>query len=171
MLGPQWSTLGLGLQPEGADWSASTEAADEVTEKAVQNRTDIGATERWQLVQSRRGQGVYRKNLESFETQCRVTGVTNLRHLRASHIKPWRVSTDFEKLDGNNGLLLSPHVDHLFDQGFISFTDAGKLLVAPSADPATLHLWQIGPDLDADTFRPKQQPYLAYHRKFVLKKT
>lgn len=161
----------LGSQPEGADWSESTEAADEVTEKVVQNRTDIGATERWQLVQSRRGQGNYRKNLESVETRCRVTGVTNLRHLRASHIKPWRVSTDFEKLDGNNGLLLSPHVDHLFDQGFISFTDTGDLIVAPSADLATFKFWQIELSMNVGAFRPEQRPYLTYHREFILRRT
>lgn len=171
LLEPHWAALERDTFLEGQNWFQSTEAADATTEKAVHNRTDIGATEKWELVQSRRGQGVYRRNLESHETRCRVTGTTNLRHLRASHIKPWRVSTDFEKLDGNNGLLLSPHVDHLFDQGFISFTDAGEFLVSPSADLATLKLWQIDPRTQVGQFRPEQRLYLAYHRDFVLRKT
>jgi hypothetical protein len=33
------------------------------------------------------------------------------RFLVASHIKPWRLSDNSERLDGNNSLLLSPHVD------------------------------------------------------------
>ncbi|WP_306755463.1 HNH endonuclease signature motif containing protein [Paracoccus actinidiae] len=68
-----------------------------------------------------------------------------MRHLRASHIKPWRASTTYEKLDGNNGLLLSLHIGHLFDQGFISFADDGALLVSPQADVDTLILWGLEP--------------------------
>jgi hypothetical protein len=66
---------------------------------------------------------------------------------------------------------LSPHVDHLFDQGFISFTDTGELLVGSGADPATLDLWQIEPGMDVGQFRPEQRPYLAYHRRFILRNT
>lgn len=132
-------------------------------------RTDLTETERLQLVKSRRGQGIYRKNLEGFEKACRVTGVVNLRHLRASHIKPWRAYNNFEKLDGNNGLLLSPHIDHLFDQGFISFSDDGTQLVSPEADADTLSCWGIKPEGWYGPFRHEQLKYLAFHREFVFK--
>lgn len=95
--------------------------------------------------------------------------MTNLRHLRASHIKPWRASSTFEKLDGNNGLLLSPHIDHLFDQGFISFTDDGILLISSKVDVDTLIHWGIEVEGGYGSFRPKQLPYLAFHREFVFK--
>jgi putative restriction endonuclease len=129
LIGPQWSSLDLEIDAAEQDTSAEEDALSD----SIRNRTDIGETEKTQLVKARRGQGIYRTNLEAFEIKCRVTGVTNKRHLRASHIKPWRMSTDFEKLDGNNGLLLSPHIDHLFDQGFISFKDNGELIVSPAA--------------------------------------
>jgi hypothetical protein len=61
------------------------------------------------------------------EVKCRITGVDRVEHLRASHCKPWRDSTDSERLDGENGLLLTPTIDHLFDRGFISFETGGRL--------------------------------------------
>jgi hypothetical protein len=63
--------------------------ADDTAEKRIQQRTDIGPTEKLNLVRSRRGQGVFRETLEKIEKNCRVTGVLDRRHLRASHIKPW----------------------------------------------------------------------------------
>jgi transposase len=56
-------------------------------------------------------------------------------HLRASHIRPWRDSDNEARLDGENGLLLTPTIDHLFDRGFISFEDDGRLLISPVAHP------------------------------------
>ncbi|WP_311946969.1 HNH endonuclease [Halomonas piscis] len=100
-------------------------ATDEEIEKQIRNRTDLSATEKEQLVLSRRGQGRFRRALEVIEPRCRITGLAEKRHLKASHIKPWRDSSNSERLDGNNGLLLTPHIDHLFDQGYISFSDNG----------------------------------------------
>jgi putative restriction endonuclease len=79
--------------------------------------SDIAPTFKEQVVKARRGQGVFRSSVLLTETECRVTRVSDPKHLRASHIKPWRDATDSERLNGSNGLLLSPHIDHLFDQG------------------------------------------------------
>jgi putative restriction endonuclease len=169
LLGAQWAKIAPALAlPEAAEEFVQEEVEATVSAE-IKNRTDIGETQKLQLVQSRRGQGVYRKNLEGFEKACRLTGLTHLQHLRASHIKPWRASTDFEKLDGNNGLLLSPHVDHLFDRGFISATDNGTLLVSSLLDPETLERWGVEPSTSFGPFRPEQLPYLEFHRKFVFK--
>jgi len=46
----------------------------------------------------------------------RITGVNNLNHLLASHCKPWRDSSNEERLNGENGLRLTPSIDHLFDR-------------------------------------------------------
>ena len=73
--------------------------------------TDVGSTFKEQMVKARRGQGVFRSSVLLLETSCRVTRVSDARHLRASHIKPWRDATDAERLNGSNGLLLSPHVE------------------------------------------------------------
>ena len=103
---------------------------DDIHECDIQNRTDIGATEKYQLVRSRVGQGQYRKNLDNYGVSCHVTGITDGRFLTASHIKPWVKSDAFEKLDGNNGLLLSPNIDRLFDRGFITFQNTGHLVLS-----------------------------------------
>ncbi len=58
--------------------------------------------------------------VQALEQRCRITGVDRPEHLRASHSKPWRDSDNAERLDGENGLLLTPSIDHLFDRGFIS---------------------------------------------------
>jgi len=71
-------------------------------------------------------------------------------------------------LDGNNGLLLAPHIDHLFDQGFISFRNDGTLLVSPRLDPEVLKCWGIPSTMSSSKFNRQQCGYLAYHRENVL---
>lgn len=127
-------------------------------------------TEKLQLVKSRRGQGLFRSNLEAIEPACRVTGVTNKALLIASHIKPWsKCDNNTERLDGNNGLLLSPHIDKLFDRGWITFTDAGDLLCAePSIEQALLQ-WGINLPSNVGIFSPKQAKFLSYHRDIIFR--
>ena len=98
----------------------------------------IPQTERTALVLARRGQGIFRDNVRAIEHACRITRVERMEHLIASHIQPWRDSSNDQRLDGENGLLLTPTVDHLFDRGFISFESTGHLIVSPVADPLSL---------------------------------
>ena len=128
-----------------------------------------GDPEGIQLTKSRRGQGIFKNNVRLVEDHCRITGVTNIKHLRASHIKPWSISNKEEKLDGFNGLLLSPHVDHLFDRGFISFRDSGDLLVSSSLSSTVLAKWSIREVQNVGGFKKAQLPYLEYHRDEVFK--
>ncbi len=121
-----------------------------------------------QLVKARRGQGIFKSNVRQIEKSCRITGVGNIRHLRASHIKPWSKSSNQEKLDGFNGLLLSPHVDHLFDQGFISFKNDGELIVAKRLSRDVLSRWSIPSPQNVGKFRTRQIPYLEFHRDVVF---
>lgn len=125
--------------------------------------------EKIQLVKARRGQGIFKANVRLIEKACRVTGVTDVKHLRASHIKPWASSTNQEKLDGHNGLLLSPHIDHLFDRGFISFKDSGDLITSPKLNQSILNKWSIDPSENAGDFSSSQMQYLEYHRDVILK--
>lgn len=159
-----WSALGE-LQGE-IDDNAS---AEDQQEDAIKGRTDIGATTKEQLVKSRRGQGIFKANVRLNEKACRITGVTDLQHLRASHIKPWKNSTDDEKLNGSNGLLLAPHADHLFDKGLISFADNGTLLVSPQLNDEVLAKWTIPKAMNVGPFKPQQSAFLAYHRETVFK--
>ena len=139
-------------------------------EEAIKGRTDISTTTKDQLVKSRRGQGLFKANVRLNEKGCRVTGVIDPQHLRASHIKPWKDSTDEEKLNGCNGLLLAPHIDHLFDMGLISFSDSGYLLISPKLDRGVLAKWGILETLNVGIFNTKQSVFLEYHRQSVFKK-
>jgi len=127
-----------------------------------------GDLEKIQLTKSRRGQGIFKANVRLIEIGCRVTGVTNIKHLRASHIKPWAAADNHQKLDGFNGLLLSPHVDHLFDRGFISFENSGEVLVSKDLNPKVLQQWSIQTPRNVGTFKKEQQEYLEYHRDLIF---
>jgi hypothetical protein len=138
-------------------------------ESSLEDSPNIEATEKEQIIKARRGQGRFRENVQSFEKACRVSRVGDDRFLIASHIKPWRAATNQERLDGQNGLLLSPNIDFLFDRGFISFADDGKLLVSPIADTDCLRRLGVpdGP-VNVGPFSPKQREYLSYHRRNVF---
>ena len=129
-----------------------------------------GDLEKIQLVKARRGQGIFRANVRLVEKSCRVTGVTNKKHLRASHIKPWSKSDDKEKISGYNGLLLAPHVDHLFDGGFITFDPIGNLLVSNKLQKEVLARWKINEDINVGSFLDQQVDFLDYHATKIFKK-
>jgi hypothetical protein len=134
----------------------------------ISARGVVGNTVQEQLIRARRGQGVFRHNVRSIENYCRVTMVNDSRHLVASHIKPWRDSSDQERLDGNNGLMLSPHVDHLFDSGYISFENSGKILVSDSLKREILAKWSISDLQEVGSFNSIQSEFLNYHRENVF---
>ncbi len=134
----------------------------------IEARKLDGDLEKIQLTKSRRGQGIFKANVRLVENQCRITGVSNIKHLRASHIKPWAASNNDEKLDGFNGLLLSPHVDHLFDRGFISFKNSGEILVSKELNPRVLEQWSIRANQNVGEFKSSQCEYLEYHREVIL---
>ena len=86
--------------------------------------------------------------------------------LVASHIKPWRASTNPERLDPFNGLLLLPNLDRAFDRGFVTFAEDGKILVSPLlSDPTSLG---ISPDM-AVVLQTNHQPYMTFHRTTVYR--
>ena len=130
----------------------------------------IPETERQALVLARRGQGQFRANVLTIERACRVTKVERPEHLIASHTKPWRDSSNEERLDGENGFLLTPTIDHLFDKGFISFEGNGDLVVSPVGDRTSLVRMGITPErkLNVGGFSEGQRKFLEYHRDSVL---
>jgi hypothetical protein len=128
-------------------------------------------TEKASLVLARRGQGTFRERVRFFERSCRVTGVEIPSLLIASHIKPWKTSSNEERLNGHNGLFLSPHVDKLFDGGFISFEDSGEMLVSPLLDETVLKKWAIDSSHKVKSFRYEQSYFLASHRAEVFRST
>jgi putative restriction endonuclease len=141
-------------------------------ERQIKSQDDIQDTDRISLVNARRGQGLFKERVKLIERQCRITKVENSVHLIASHIKPWRDGENDERLDGENGLLLTPSIDHLFDRGFISFDNAGELLVSPRADTESLKKMGIPVEEKyvSGSFTDGQKYYLEYHRKEIFLK-
>jgi len=123
--------------------------------------------ERW--VVQRVGQNLFRAALlDYWQGKCCVTGLNVPGLLRASHIKPWAVcSNDEERLDVYNGLLLAPHLDALFDGGWISFTDKGAVLLTPALHESARKAVSASLQWQATGLLPSHAPYLAYHRQHV----
>ncbi|HHA2888049.1 TPA: HNH endonuclease [Stenotrophomonas maltophilia] len=131
---------------------------------------DVGATSARRETEVRTKQRLFRERLIGVEKGCRLTGIEDLRFLRASHIKPWADSTHSERVDGENGLLLAPHADLLFDHGWISFSSNGRLLVSselPSEVRGRLGL-NLDKRLRREVFSHKQLFFLDFHRDIVF---
>ena len=126
---------------------------------------NIPITEKIALRNSRRGQGLFRARVIEIEKCCRVTGLSNEKLLIASHIKSWKSSNNFERLDGSNGLLLSPHIDKLFDKYYISFNKDGSLLVKNKSAKEALKLWGITGVKILRPLSTKQELYMNLHRE------
>jgi hypothetical protein len=104
----------------------STEANDLIDDLDQLSRDIPDSTERDVLAKARIGQGRFRADLvaawRNGET-CALTGLGVPEMLIASHIKPWRESSNAERLDPMNGLLLVAHADRLFDRYLMSFQE------------------------------------------------
>jgi putative restriction endonuclease len=129
----------------------------------------LSETERTAVTQSRIGQGLFRERVIRLWHTCAVTGLADPMFLRASHIKPWRDSTNAERLDPRNGLLLHPSLDLLFDKGFISFADSGSIMIASGISPMNLSLLGVRAGMALRKIPDGIRPYLSLHRKGVFR--
>lgn len=117
----------------------------------------------------RDGQTKYRQKLLSLFGHCPFSQIDDATLLVASHIKPWAVCNNVEKTDVDNGLMLSPLFDKLFDKGFITFEDNGDLKISDwlsSANQSRIDFSYQKGDLHLDAGR---KAYLQYHRQYVFK--
>lgn len=154
-----------------ASETADLEIWESHLEQQIGDDTDLSDTERESLIISRRGQGLFKQRVMQIESKCRITNVENPAHLRASHCKPWRdCVNNQERLDGENGLLLTPTIDHLFDRGFISFEDSGRVIISPVAHAPSLQRMGVATDcaVNVGPFSEGQRNFLDYHRNSVL---
>jgi HNH endonuclease len=139
-------------------------------EERVAADGSIQETDREAIIRARRGQGLFKQRVMQIETRCRITGVDNPAHLLASHCKPWRDSSNEERLNGENGLLLTPSIDHLFDRGFIGFEDSGQLIISPVAHHGSLERMGVetATVVNVGGFTEGQRRFLDFHRTAVL---
>lgn len=127
-------------------------------------------TEVERLVRERVGQDIFRESLLAFwGGACAVTGIALPELLRASHIKPWsECATDSERLNVYNGLLLSAHLDALFDRFLLTFDEAGNGIFAKNVTDEVLEKLGLRRTLRLRFVRPSHHPFLADHRwRFV----
>lgn len=131
---------------------------------------DAGSTSGKTEIETRLGQGKYRQGVIALWRRCAVTEIDRIDLLVASHIKPWNQSTNSERIDPNNGLLLSPTLDKLFDRGYISFTDGGDLIISPLLEERDLQKVGINNSMKLYKVEAGCLPYLKFHRKVVFVK-
>jgi hypothetical protein len=155
------------VKPVAAD---DIELWERKIEQAVADDTAIPETDRVALIRARKGQGLFKERVSRIESRCRITGVENPVHLVASHCKPWRDATNEERLNGENGLLLTPSIDHLFDRGFIGFEDNGRLIISPVAHrPSLVRMGiEVTESVNVGSFSSGQRAFLDFHRTAVL---
>jgi len=124
-------------------------------------------TERSGLVTSRVGQGAYRKRIiHRWEYKCAVTNFNKLDILIASHIVPWSKATDHERLDVNNGLLLSPTYDALFDKHLITFDNNGKIILSDQIEHAAYQKIGVTGKEQIINLSIYNMQYLEQHNQF-----
>jgi putative restriction endonuclease len=155
------------VKPISAD---DLDAWERKLELDLVNDSTVRETERTAIIRARNGQGLFKDRVSQIESRCRITGVENPAHLIASHCKPWRDSTNEERLNGENGLLLTPSIDHLFDRGFIGFEDSGNLIISPVAHKPSLRRMGVETDrtINVGIFTEVQRQFLDFHRNAVL---
>lgn len=151
-----------------------TENSDEEI-KIVQGISEtkvLSETEKMTIIKARIGQGTYReKLLEKYEQKCIVTGIDKSYLLIASHIKPWSICNNDERIDTENGLILCPNMDKLFDCGLISFENNGKMLISSFVGMENTRRLHISKGMIVD-LRPTRRllAYMEYHRDVLFVK-
>lgn len=129
----------------------------------------LSDTEREAIAKLRTVQGKYRSRLlEYWGGKCCITGLSIPELLRASHIKPWKDCNPAERVDVYNGLILSGSLDLAFDQGFISFSDKGEILISSQLPQTLLSVLPLHGNERID-LRSEQIKYLTYHRENVFR--
>jgi hypothetical protein len=140
---------------------------DDITADISRIRSDPrvrSETTRKALIDARLGMGDFRSSLaRRWKNQCAVTGCAIAELLRASHIKPWADSSNKERLDPANGLLLAPHIDALFDRGLISFADGGTMLLSSSLSAKDRTMFRLPARLRS-RLSPSEKRFLDHHR-------
>lgn len=134
----------------------------------VQNDATLSVTEREAIVKARVGQGKFRDKLVEYWRGCSVSTFSHFDLLIASHIMPWRNADNQQRLDVFNGLLLLPNYDKLFDKGYISFDDNGRIIYSRYIDDTDRRLLKMDNSLHLIKIEDEHKTYLKYHRDNCL---
>ena len=132
----------------------------------IESSEELTETEKKVLIKLRIGQSKYREKVIDYWAGCSVTRYKDKNLLIASHIKPWKDSTNIEKLDVYNGLLLIPNLDKVFDRGYISFDDNGAILISTELN----EIEKLGLNKEMKiNIENEHKKYLKFHRDNIFK--
>lgn len=134
----------------------------------VKNDKYLTSTEKNIIILSRIGQGLYRKNLINYWNSCSTYSYKKYDLLIASHIKPWKNSNNFERIDHFNGLLLPPNYDKLFDRGYISFDKKGKIKFSKFINDNDKSFFGLNNEVQLQKIDQNHLKYLEYHNDVIL---
>lgn len=121
-------------------------------------------------------QAFYKDTLfNEFNHSCALCGIELPAMLIASHIKPFRDCAHiYEAIDHNNGLLLCRNHDYLFDQGYISFSKDGTILLSQllqnTIEYENKYVVSKDTTLDSSLLTDERIKFLEYHTKHIYKK-
>lgn len=127
----------------------------------------IPETEKQAIINSRIGQGLYRSRAIDLWKTCSVTGFTKEKVLIASHIKPWKLSDNSERINPYNSLLLVPTLDKLFDNGYIGFERNGKIMLSNKIEQKDWDRVGVNTDLHLRAVPDDTKKYLDYHCEYI----
>jgi DNA-binding transcriptional regulator YhcF (GntR family) len=149
-------------------WHLSRALPNQLEKRYADRLSKLSSTEREATVRQRIGQDLFREGLLTlWQGQCAISGLKVPELLRASHAKPWAASTDAERLDVFNGILLAAHLDAAFDCGMIAIDAAG---VVETRSDLSLEVTRILGVNSATrvAISDQHKPYFAWHRKNIF---
>lgn len=134
-------------------------------------KTNRDSGRQGEIRRARKGQGIYRDKMLQECPFCPITMINDERLLIASHIKPWAVSSDDEKLDPKNGFMLSPLYDKLFDRGLMTFTEDRRIILSNWLSPKNKERLGVkdGQFIQMLPLDDARQSYMQFHRASVFK--
>lgn len=153
------------------DSDEDTNEEQEIVHEITQEQF-LTETEKETIIKARVGQGKYRKLLlDKYDSKCIVTGISQPKLLVASHIKPWAICNNDERMDVENGLILCANMDRLFDSGLITFRADGKMFVSSFVSEDNKNRLNISNDIVVDLHASDRLlDYLEYHRDVLYVK-
>ena len=153
--------------PESFD---ATKEKDNKLVEAIEEELDslqLEGADRQALVNVRANQGIFRQKLLNRFRKCCLCGVSEPGILVASHIKPWADCEALEKLDVNNGFLMCPNHDKLFDQGWITFDGNGTIVVSSKLSAVNQLYLNVNSEMKIELTKENKE-YLEYHRCHIF---
>lgn len=122
----------------------------------------------YRMAAYRKTQSKFRSLLLERESGCQLCNLSIPSLLVASHIVPWAIADESQKVDLNNGLLLCISHDALFDKGFISFDDIGQIIISDNLPSSEYERLQINKQMRIN-INQHQQRYMRIHRAEIQK--